>query len=670
MLKFRLTLTMKILVSATIIAALAVIVSLYSFISANMAANASHSIENTYLPSVNLSSKMSINSLTAVNNIFESVQHGGSDESMQLVNKNFIDLNNDLKNMNELLNTGDNKELLPRVTSMYAEYDKAAKNYEELSKESIRITKNINDNDKILNKSIDELIKAAEEVYVATERLILSELGNIEDTPRRIARLTALKNIIKDAAVIRDIFRDMTHTSDISRLGEANKIIAQMKQLISVTYSDIRQGRNREIFQIVLKSSENAYKNIDAIVNLSDEYNSIVKKRREMRDILEDINVKMTAAAIDNIFSIASDTSFLMASTRIVTVVLFLITIIVSVAILLVLDKLITKPIRNMVVLVDDLTKGDGDLTKRIRVNTNDELGDLAKEINVFIENVQDIIREVKSASDDVASGNNQLAATMEELSSNFDNQAVQVSDIAHNMDNITQLSNKVYKDLDESKNLLGDAAEHTHVGTQQLNSVKDKILMINKQTDTLSETINSLSKNSIQIGEILVVINDIADQTNLLALNAAIEAARAGEAGRGFAVVADEVRKLAERTQKATSEIEGIITNFQKESDVASLEMKKADEVVREGVRSVDETIDDFSTIVNGVDIANNDIENINKMVGEQNSAVQLINENTLVIASGIEESTVAVSQVATTVSHLQNRAEQLKSLVEKFKV
>ncbi len=670
MFKFRLTLTIKILVSATIIAALAIIVSLYSFISANMAVNASKAIEETYLPSVDLSSKMSINSLTAVNNIFESVQNGGSDESMQLVNKNFLDLSDNLKDMQKLLDTGNNRELLPRVTAMHAEYSKVAKSYDELSKESIRVTKNISQNDIILNKSIDELIKAAEEVYVSTEKLIIDDIRNTEATPRRVARLTALKNIIKDAAVIRDIFREMTHTADISRVNEANKIISEMKRLINATYSDIRMGRNREIFQVVLKTSESAYKNIDAIVNLSKEYNSIVEERRQARDILEDINVKMTAAAIDNIFSVAGDTSFLMASTRIVTVVLFIITIIVSVAILLILDKLITKPIRNMVVLVDDLTKGDGDLTKRIIVNTNDELGDLAKEINVFIENVQDIIREVKSASDDVASGNNQLAATMEELSSNFDNQAVQVSDIAHNMDNITQLSNKVYKDLDESKNLLGDAAEHTHIGTQQLNSVKDKILMINKQTDTLSETISSLSKNSTQIGEILVVINDIADQTNLLALNAAIEAARAGEAGRGFAVVADEVRKLAERTQKATSEIEGIITNFQKESDVASMEMKKADEVVKEGVKSVDETIDDFSTIVNGVDIANTDIENINKMVGEQNSAVQLINENTSVIASGIEESTVAVSQVATTVSHLQNRAEQLKSLVEKFKV
>ena len=469
---------------------------------------------------------------------------------------------------------------------------------------------------------------------------------------------------------MQDIFQEITFTGDITPLNNAMDIIEEMRTLISRTYANIQQGRNKQVFQLVIDAQKHIDSGIVALKDLCEQYNAVITERRKISAVLEDINVKMLNAAMDSIAVVANDTKTLLSTGRVIAIILVVITTIVCAIVIFVMDRTIARPIKRMVILVNDLTTGDGDLTKRINASANDELGDLAAGFNKFIENVQEIIGEVKVSADDVASGNNQLAATMEELSANFDSQSSQIGDIVMNMNNISSLSDNVANGLGESRNVLSEAAQLAHNGTDQLNGVKDRILMINRQTDALASTIQRLSESSGQIGEILVVINDIADQTNLLSLNAAIEAARAGEAGRGFAVVADEVKKLAERTQKATSEIEGIISALQKESESASDEMKKADEVVAEGVRSIDETIRGFGEVVSGVDSANKDIENVNGMVNEQNSAVQIVSENTSMIASGIEESNSAVGEVTSTVSHLQERAERLKLIVEKFKI
>ncbi len=195
-------------------------------------------------------------------------------------------------------------------------------------------------------------------------------------------------------------------------------------------------------------------------------------------------------------------------------------------------------------------------------------------------------------------------------------------------------------------------------------------MLDINTKTTHLSDTINKLLESSSQIGEILTVINDIADQTNLLALNAAIEAARAGEAGRGFAVVADEVRKLAERTTKATSEIENIISTLQNESERASQEMSSASISVTNGVEVIETTTTSFSKVVNGVSNVANTTYQLMEGFNIQHQTVQNVNDKTQVIASGIEESNAAVNEISITVDHLQERTEALKRLVGQFKV
>lgn len=344
--------------------------------------------------------------------------------------------------------------------------------------------------------------------------------------------------------------------------------------------------------------------------------------------------------------------------------------IILAVIVIIILNASVIRPLNILVDRISNLTNGDGDLTKRIDIKSKDELGELAAHVNTFIENVQSIIKEVKDATDEVASGNNELAATMEELSTTFDSQAKQISDMVLSMDTVRDISHETSQALDTNMDILEGAATKTQSGADQLNGVQQDMMTIKNETVSLEVVISELAESSNQIGEILSVINDIANQTNLLALNAAIEAARAGEAGRGFAVVADEVRKLAERTQHATGEIESIIGSLQQKSNLASVEMTKSVESVQTGVDNIGETNEGFKSAVESVMNLHREMKSVAASVSNQYNTILTIVDNTQVVAAGIEESNSAVAEVNRTVAHLQQRTDGLKTLVSRFDV
>ena len=357
-------------------------------------------------------------------------------------------------------------------------------------------------------------------------------------------------------------------------------------------------------------------------------------------------------------------------SSLIASIVLSLLAIVTAVFVIIILNASVIRPLDILVDRVNNLTSGDGDLTKRIDIKSKDELGELAAHVNTFIENVQRIIKEVKDATDEVASGNNELAATMEELSTTFDSQAKQISDMVLSMDTVRDISHETSQALDTNMDILEGAATKTQFGADQLNGVQQDMMTIKNETVSLETVISELAESSNQIGEILSVINDIANQTNLLALNAAIEAARAGEAGRGFAVVADEVRKLAERTQHATGEIESIIGSLQQKSNLASAEMTKSVESVQAGVDNIGETNEGFKSAVESVMDLHREMKSVAASVSNQYSTILTVVDSTQVIAAGIEESNSAVSEVNRTVAHLQERTDGLKTLVSRFNV
>ncbi|MEM7577127.1 MAG: methyl-accepting chemotaxis protein, partial [Planctomycetota bacterium] len=227
----------------------------------------------------------------------------------------------------------------------------------------------------------------------------------------------------------------------------------------------------------------------------------------------------------------------------------------------------------------------DGDLTVTLDAKSNDECGDLARSFNEMTQKVSGIVRHVTMATQEVASAATEIASTSEEMARGMEEQTGQVTQISAAVEQMSASVIEVArKSADASTNAQesGDAARQ---GGRVVGETIEEMQAISAAVSTSARAVENLGKRGEQIGEIVATINDIADQTNLLALNAAIEAARAGEHGRGFAVVADEVRKLADRTTKATDEIAQSIQAIQAETSEAVSRMNGGTEEVRQGV-------------------------------------------------------------------------------------
>lgn len=498
----------------------------------------------------------------------------------------------------------------------------------------------------------------------------LSSRNYSEQFERAERALNAVRNIIIAVDQASSVTRMAKETKKLSFLDNLPSYLEDINKNTAVLDEVFKQGVTRQLVDEADRALAECLESSEKVVGMINNVIAQQSTRDQMGSTIS-VNIqKIADASVGGSRQTAVAQYGIMVKMSIVIGVLVLVFVVVGIFVLLFINRGVTRKLSEFVVMVGEFTHGDGDLTRRIPVTSNDEIGELGKNINQFVKNVHEIITEVKASADEVASGNSQLAATMEELSTTFSLQSEQVSTVASNMDTMSDSSKGMVADLAQNISKMKDANDAVGKGSNQLQVVIGSMNEIKHKTTRLGNTISSLNESSVKIGDILSVINDIADQTNLLALNAAIEAARAGDAGRGFAVVADEVRKLAERTQSSTSEISAIITNLQNESSDASKEMQSAAESVENGLDSITQTDELFVSVVGSVEDINRTTQDVNGNINNQFSMIQDINDNTQGLASGIEESVHAVNEVAATVSFLQQRADTLKTIVAKFKI
>ncbi|HXM66634.1 MAG TPA: HAMP domain-containing methyl-accepting chemotaxis protein [Candidatus Acidoferrum sp.] len=305
-----------------------------------------------------------------------------------------------------------------------------------------------------------------------------------------------------------------------------------------------------------------------------------------------------------------------------------------------------------------------------LQIRSKDEIGMAGEALNRMKNNLQKLMQSIAGTASHVASASEEISSSATQQAQSAETQKDQAVQVSTAMQEMSSTVNSVSDSCNKAATAASQAAETARLGGSIVAGTLTKMKVIAQSVGATAKKMEELGRSSDQIGRIIGVIDDIADQTNLLALNAAIEAARAGEQGRGFAVVADEVRKLAERTTTATKEIAQMIKNIQDETKVAVVAIESGTKQVEEGVTSTAKAGDSLRAIIQMSEEVGGMITEIATAATEQSSTTEQVNINIDQIAKLVKESAIGAQQSATACQDLSSLALDLQTMVSKFKL
>ncbi|MCC3358670.1 HAMP domain-containing methyl-accepting chemotaxis protein [Bacillus sp. REN16] len=529
-----------------------------------------------------------------------------------------------------------------------------------------------------ISNEMKEVEKSGEQSILITEMAsVFNQLGSeisiyIQDGNGK--HVTAFKDLSKQYDELTKELKPAITTFELEQLYTK---VGENKQQLTTLF-------DKKVFPAVIES--NKLSSIEASQEADKLIKDTVKQLDQLRVIMKTKSEKSISIANSNV-----------TGTTVVLLVSIVVSTLIAILSLVIIGKNIGKQLKNLIGVSNQIAEGNLKIDE-IQVKGKDEIGLLSKSLNVMNNSLRTMIHEISIVSDqvttksselmisssEVKAASQQIASTVQELSTGAEEQAHSSTHLAKMMEDYVekiQTANQSGSQINESSQKVLDMTEKGHefmkASTEQMNK-------INNIMEFSVEKVKGLDEQTKQISTLVKVIRDIADQTNLLALNAAIEAARAGEHGRGFAVVADEVRKLAEQVSHSVKDITNIVNSIQKESNSVAQGLLNGYSQVDEGTKQIQVTGQTFKDIYDAVTVMVKRIQSISESLDtiasntvEMNSSIDNIAAVSEQSAAGIEQTSASVQQTNSSMETISDHSEllsdlagRLNTMISKFKL
>ncbi|MEK3977900.1 methyl-accepting chemotaxis protein [Psychrobacillus sp. FSL K6-2836] len=537
-----------------------------------------------------------------------------------------------------------------------------------------------------LNKSNEQL------QFIVEERMIpISELGNVETLYQQIRVNIRDLVFLGETSSKKKEFEDTINAikveidTKVKNYESGTIMLASEQEIIDELYPALE-----EYYSILEQAKIFAYSDDqEGYLRLAPAFNESGDKVEIIINELIKHNLELAQKSNE-----VSNAQFKQAQTN--TIIVILVAMVLSIAAGYLIAKLISRPLNKVVTLLGQVANGD--LSQTTNIDRKDEVGELAKSTNVMVVSLRKLMQDVMNTSQQVAASSEELTASAEQTSQATEEITNAIQGIAEGAETSTASLEESSTGLEEvtlgiqniadSSNTIAEAGLHASaqakMGGEFVGKTVQQIQAINQSVNESSEAIKSLDKRSQEIGEITKVITEIANQTNLLALNAAIEAARAGEHGKGFAVVADEVRKLAEQSQQSSMQISELINEIQVDMTRSNDSINQVKSDVKEGLTIVGETEESFKVILGSLDKVSMQIDDMAATAEQMSASAQEVSANVTSsasmsressmnsqsVAASTEEQLASMEEISSASNNLSEMAMNLQELVSKFKL